>query len=167
MKRIFLVRNAEHALAPLDSWPSDDTGLTKDGRYQAIDIGKVLATCHLTALYSSNRERAKQTAAPTVRRVGLDISYLSNFDAVPLGAYAGLTYREIRDKLGEVHDEILTTPDSTKDYLETGITLDIAAQKAWNELENVARAARNNTSVAIFRQCHHIIDTRPGEPAAP
>lgn len=150
MKRIFLIRNAEHENTASNRWAYDNTGLSEIGKYQAIDIGKELEGLNIATIYSSTRERANQTAVPSCRRLGLISKPSSSFDAASLGKYAGLTYYEIQSLLGDDYNELMVSPEPEKDYLNTGESLTKVADRAWLELKKVVGCARDSTSLAIF-----------------
>lgn len=63
----YLVRHAEKTTE------KNDPSLTADGEQRAQDLAKRLSKINLTAIYSSDYIRTRDTAAPIAKRQGLDV----------------------------------------------------------------------------------------------
>ncbi len=63
---VFLVRHAEKATGK-------DPALTAAGTARALELSKVLADSHITRVYSSDYLRTRLTAAPLVKRLGVEL----------------------------------------------------------------------------------------------
>jgi len=150
MKRVFLVRNGEHEFTSKNAWPLDGTGLSCAGRFQSIDIAKEIERLDIATIYSSTKVRAHDTAKPSGRRLGKVVIQQDAFDAVSLGDFEGKTYLKIQERLGDKYDEIFYYPDPEEDNLSTGETLTVVGDRAWNGLADVTRAAREDSSIAVF-----------------
>lgn len=75
-----------------------DPPLTDLGRMQAEALGERLAGRAVAAVYSSPLERARDTAAPTAQRFGLDVTVLEALRESGLGEAEGLTWAQVRDR---------------------------------------------------------------------
>lgn len=62
------------------------------GRAQAERLGEYVATLGVHALYASPRERARETAEPLARRLGMDILDAPALDEVDYGEWTGLEH---------------------------------------------------------------------------
>lgn len=65
---VFLVRHAEKAPEP-----ASDPGLTPEGRRRASELATLLADAGIDAVWSTDYERTRATAAPLARRLGLQV----------------------------------------------------------------------------------------------
>ena len=74
---IFIVRHAERTGEP-------DPPLNADGLRRAESLAKLLASANVRHFYSSDRLRARQTAAPAAKAAGREVSVIpqSDFDAL-------------------------------------------------------------------------------------
>ncbi len=79
-----------------------DTDLDQVGRRQAERLAARLATHEIHAIYSSDLARARQTAAPLARRLGLHTTARRDLREIDVGSAAGLT----KDELNERHPTI-------------------------------------------------------------
>ena len=77
-----------------------DEGLSELGKTQA----KLFATYlegEFSAIYSSDLERAIQTAEPIAKKLNLQITTDSNLREAHFGIWEGLTYEEVKTKYQE------------------------------------------------------------------
>ena len=66
---IFLVRHAERAA--ISGHVPSDTGLSREGQTRAEDLAQALKDAQITAIYTSEFKRTKETAAPLARSLGI------------------------------------------------------------------------------------------------
>jgi phosphohistidine phosphatase SixA len=66
---IFLVRHAERAA--ISGHVPSDTGLSRDGQTRAQDLARALKDAQITAIYTSEYKRTKETAAPLAKSLGI------------------------------------------------------------------------------------------------
>ena len=90
---IFLVRHAERA-AISGNVPSD-TGLSAAGRKRAEALARVLADAQITAVYTTEYKRTKETAAPVAQSLGIQP------EVIPGDDLRGLTAK-LKASLGNV-----------------------------------------------------------------
>jgi probable phosphoglycerate mutase len=94
--RIIAVRHGE------TSWNADariqgqlDIGLNETGRWQAQRVGKALAEEPITAVYSSDLERAQATAQPISEAKGVPVIPHEGLRERSFGMFEGKTFDEI------------------------------------------------------------------------
>lgn len=68
--KVYLVRHAEKSANP-----PRDPNLTAEGKERAEELAKLLSSKKITAIYSTNYNRTRETAAPLSRQLGLAIQY--------------------------------------------------------------------------------------------
>lgn len=97
---LIVVRHGETS-ANLDGvWHgSTDTPLTERGRAQALRVAAFVAEAYpdATAVYSSDLQRARLTAAPIGRALGLEPLLDVELREYDLGSWEGKTYRELHE----------------------------------------------------------------------
>jgi probable phosphoglycerate mutase len=96
--RIIAVRHGE------TSWNADariqgqlDIGLNETGRWQAQRVGKALADEPITAVYSSDLERAQATAQPISEVKGIPVIPHEGLRERSFGKFEGKTFDEIHE----------------------------------------------------------------------
>jgi probable phosphoglycerate mutase len=96
--RIIAVRHGE------TSWNADariqgqlDIGLNETGRWQAQRVGKALADEPITAVYSSDLERAQATAQPISEVKGIPVIPHEGLRERSFGMFEGKTFDEIHE----------------------------------------------------------------------
>ncbi len=101
MTTFFLVRHATHALlGHVLVGRTPGLGLDAAGRAQAEDLARRLAGEGVTALQSSPRDRARETAAPIARRLGLAVEIEPAIDEIDFGAWGGRAFAALADEPG-------------------------------------------------------------------
>jgi probable phosphoglycerate mutase len=96
--RIIAVRHGE------TSWNADariqgqlDIGLNETGRWQAQRVGQALAEEPITAVYSSDLERAQATAQPISEATGVPVIPHEGLRERSFGMFEGKTFDEIHE----------------------------------------------------------------------
>ena len=82
MTTVFLVRHAEKEAT------GEDPGLSEAGRKRAVALADLLADARITAVFSSEFNRTKQTATPIAERLGLKVTVVPAKDLDALVARA-------------------------------------------------------------------------------
>ncbi|MDB5905304.1 MAG: hypothetical protein JWM26_4182 [Betaproteobacteria bacterium] len=96
MTTLLLVRHASHALVGKAlAGRSEGVRLDERGRRQADLLSQRLAAWSITAVYTSPRERAAETATPLARRLGLDLRIDRAFDEIDFGDWTGKSFDEL------------------------------------------------------------------------
>jgi broad specificity phosphatase PhoE len=99
--RLVLVRHARPADAGLRVFGSLDVQLGPDGIAQAERLIERLADETVTALYSSPLVRARDTARPLARELGLEPVIVPALREIDFGALEGLTPPELEERYPE------------------------------------------------------------------
>ncbi|MGI6551394.1 MAG: histidine phosphatase family protein [Syntrophomonadales bacterium] len=94
-----------------------DVPLSDKGRQEAQMVAERLRDEDITAIYSSDLVRARETAEIIARPHGLPVKVIPEFGEINFGDWEGLTAQEIREKFGE---EVYRT------WLEDPINADIS-----------------------------------------
>ncbi len=98
MTTILLARHGESDWNRDRRWQGHaDRPLTDLGREQARELADRLATTELDAVYSSDLERARATAAIVAELHGLPVRELSDLREVDVGSWSGLTRAEAEE----------------------------------------------------------------------
>ena len=81
---IFLVRHAERAA--ISSHVPSDTGLSEAGRKRAEALARVLKDAQITAVYTTEYKRTRETAAPVAQSLGIQPEVIPGDDLKGLTA---------------------------------------------------------------------------------
>lgn len=99
MTTILLARHGESDWNRERRWQGHaDRPLTERGREQAAALAVRLRDVDLDAVYSSDLERARETAAAVGREQGLGVRVLAELREVDVGSWSGLTRAEAEER---------------------------------------------------------------------
>jgi broad specificity phosphatase PhoE len=123
------------------------TPLSVRGHAQARATGEALATEAISAIYSSDLQRAIQTAAPLAKLTGLRVNTTDAFRERSVGVMEGLTFEDAAEKHPEQYaallrrdfDHVLTGGESYRQLLD----------RAWQKLDEVIKE-NNGGSIVVF-----------------
>ncbi|MCA0242796.1 MAG: histidine phosphatase family protein [Proteobacteria bacterium] len=97
--RVIAVRHGETAWnAETRIQGHTDIALNARGRWQAERLALALAHETVHAIYSSDLQRARDTAAPFARAAGLDVQMAPELRERRFGAFEGLSFSEIESR---------------------------------------------------------------------
>jgi probable phosphoglycerate mutase len=128
--RLCIVRHGETA------WNAEhrvqgqlDVPLNAVGEAQALAAAKVLASERFDVLYSSDLQRARQTAAPTADRISLEVILEKDLRERHYGIFERLTYAEVKTRFPEDYARFLAhdpefsfrTGEALKDFYARSI----------------------------------------------
>jgi len=96
MTRFLLVRHTAHDFLVKGMMAGRQSGvhLNAAGKQQAEELGERLSILPIEAIYCGPLERARETAAPLARKIGLQVQVADEFDEIDIG---GWTNRAIGD----------------------------------------------------------------------
>ncbi len=95
MTTILLARHGQSDWNAETRWQGHaDRPLTQRGREQAFALAERLAAKRLDAVYSSDLQRARDTAVAVAERQGLEVSVDPDLREVDVGSWSGLTRAE-------------------------------------------------------------------------
>lgn len=99
MTTILLARHGESDWNRAKRWQGHaDRPLTDLGKAQAQELANRLAETELDAIYSSDLERARETAEIIARSRGLTVAALPGLREVDVGSWSGLTRAEAEQR---------------------------------------------------------------------
>jgi broad specificity phosphatase PhoE len=101
---ILLARHGESDWNHARRWQGHaDRPLTDRGREQAHELAERLADTELDAVYSSDLQRARETAEIVAAAHGLDVTPLRDLREVDVGSWSGLTRTEAEQRFPEAY----------------------------------------------------------------
>jgi broad specificity phosphatase PhoE len=96
---VILARHGESDWNAAGRWQGHaDRPLTDRGRRQAEELARRLAHLPLDAVYASDLERARDTAAAVAAVQGLEVETVPGLREVDVGSWSGLTQQEAKDR---------------------------------------------------------------------
>ena len=124
-----------------------ETNLTPLGHRQAEATARFLKAYGIDKIYSSDLERAMQTAAPTARLQGLEVIAEPAFREINAGLWEGKLYTQLKEQFGDEYGKWLT--DLGHAHPNGGeSTLELAA-RVYGAVERILQTERGRT-VAVF-----------------
>ena len=88
-----------------------NVALSDTGRKQARFLAERFPVRQLDAIYTSDLDRAKETAECVGKRLGLTVCPEKAFRELSFGDWEGLTYQEISSRWPEEAEKLFTAPD--------------------------------------------------------
>ena len=116
---------------------SSDRELSEAGIRQAGQIAELLGNEELSAIYSSNLRRARQTAELISQPHDLPVLIEEELRELDHGDLEGLTFNEIKNKYGEFLTRWRSEPADIR--VPGGERLADVAERAWNGLNDIAQ----------------------------
>lgn len=111
MSRIFLVRHGETGWHSENRYAgSSDVALTERGHHQARLLAEWSKTAHLSHVYVSPLQRARDTAAPVEQATGLHAHVDERLREVDFGIAEGLTATELKRLFPEAWATFIRDP---------------------------------------------------------
>lgn len=104
MTTILLARHGESDWNRAKRWQGHaDRPLTDAGRAQSRELAERLAETELDAVYSSDLQRARETAEIVAETRDLKVAVLPDLREVDVGSWSGLTRAEAEEKFPEAY----------------------------------------------------------------
>ena len=111
MKKLYLIRHGESEWNILSKVQGQSNArLTKKGIEQATKAAKRLSEEKIDAIYSSDLDRAYDTAKIIADKLNLKVKKLQELREIRFGVWEGLTSSEIQDKYKNEHVIWMTEP---------------------------------------------------------
>jgi alpha-ribazole phosphatase len=112
-QRLYLIRHGEvEGASDSKLIGRTDTPLSARGLEQARELAEVLASAQLSAIYSSDLERARSTAEIIAERSGLKVKQNSVWREIDMGQWEGLPMARIYDETPELVTQLFEDPVS-------------------------------------------------------
>jgi len=147
---LYLVRHGESEANQRDAFLGHcDLPLTERGLAQAKLAAGYLSTLQVDAIYSSDLQRAYQTACCTAQKLGLPVKTDSNLREVDAGQWDNMTFAELREKYAETFG--IWANDIGNAGCDGGETCRQLRRRVMGALTYIARANRGK-KVLVF--CH-------------
>ena len=124
-----------------------NVALSKLGHRQAECLAKHFPVESLEAIYSSDLDRARETAECVAAGFGLPIRLEPSFRELSFGDWEGLTYQEISTKWPEEAKKLFTAPDALR--IPNGETFQELQKRALAKINLLCREHIDKT-VAVF-----------------
>jgi phosphoserine phosphatase len=146
--RMFLVRHGE------TDWNRQgrcqgvtDLELNQSGFRQAEEVAEYLRDEEIHFVYSSNLQRAFQTAQVICRPHGLTVNIEDNFRELDHGEFEGLTFAQIRAAYpGFIHR---WREEPAELRIPGGERLIDVAKRAWNGVDRIIQRQRSDATVVV------------------
>lgn len=92
MALIYLARHGEHDEVGHRLSGRSEIGLNARGRAQAQSLVDLLDGCPIAAMYTSPRQRARETAAPLAGALGTPVAVTPALDEIDFGSFTGRSF---------------------------------------------------------------------------
>jgi phosphoserine phosphatase len=113
---ILLARHGESDWNRTKRWQGfADRPLTELGRRQAVELADRLKETALDAVFSSDLQRARETAEIVARTKGLPVKVLSDLREVDVGSWSGLTRAEAESRFPAAYGRWLQGAEGWED----------------------------------------------------
>ncbi len=148
MLEIYLIRHG------LTSWNkekrfqgSQDIPLAKEGIIQAEKTKNRVKNLHFTAVYSSDLQRAYQTARIIADSQGLAVTSLPEIREICMGDWEGMIWDEIEREYSEILQVWKTTP--SKAEVPNGERLEEVGRRAYRTLWDLAQKHKDDQRILL------------------
>lgn len=124
-----------------------DIPLNEIGFEQAAKAGQRLRDEKVTAIYSSDLLRAKQTAQVIAREHKLPVTVMPEFREINFGIWEGKTYKEIKELYPEMLNIWLSKPQELK--IPKGETFQEMLTRSWQGLKELLTKHKDETIIIV------------------
>ena len=124
-----------------------NVALSDTGRKQARFLAERFPVRQLDAIYTSDLDRAKETAECVGKRLGLTVCQEIAFRELSFGDWEGLTYQEISSRWPEEAEKLFTAPDEL--VIPHGETFQDLQKRALDKIYSLYEKHIDQT-VAVF-----------------
>ena len=136
MTTILLARHGESDWNRTKRWQGfADRPLTELGRRQASELGERLEDTELDAIYSSDLQRARETAEVVARMKSLTVETTPDLREVDVGSWSGLTRAEAETRYPEAYARWLQGAEGWDD----GETYDQLGERVVRAIQRIAK----------------------------
>ncbi len=124
-----------------------DIELNQNGRRQIKELAQSLKSEEISAVYSSDLRRAKDTAVQIAKFHNLSINVDPDLREMNQGKFEGLSFIEIRELYSELLTEWRKDPESVR--IPGGETLIEVQERAWKSVQRIIKTHHNENVVAV------------------
>ncbi len=148
MMRLILVRHGQTEWNAGGRYQGQsNVALSDTGRKQARFLAERFPVRQLDAIYTSDLDRAKETAECVGKRLGLTVCPEKAFRELSFGDWEGLTYQEISSRWPEEAEKLFTAPDEL--VIPHGETFQDLQKRALDKIYSLYEKHIDQT-VAVF-----------------
>ena len=148
MMRLILVRHGQTEWNAGGRYQGQsNVALSDTGRKQARFLAERFPVRQLDAIYTSDLDRAKETAECVGKRLGLTVCPAEAFRELSFGDWEGLTYQEISSRWPEEAEKLFTAPDEL--VIPHGETFQDLQKRALDKIYSLYEKHIDQT-VAVF-----------------
>ena len=148
MMRLILVRHGQTEWNAGGRYQGQsNVALSELGRRQAECLAGNFPVQSLDAIYSSDLDRARETAECVGRKFGVPVCLEPSFRELSFGDWEGLTYQEISTRWPEEANKLFTAPDTLK--IPNGETFQDLQKRALAKIDILYKEHIDET-VAVF-----------------
>jgi broad specificity phosphatase PhoE len=143
---ILLARHGESDWNRSKRWQGfADRPLTELGRRQAIELAERLEATELDAVYSSDLQRARETAEIVARTRGLNVETTPDLREVDVGSWSGLTRAEAEARFPENYARWLQGGEGWDD----GETYDQLGERVVRAIQRIAKEGEGQRVLVV------------------
>lgn len=124
-----------------------NVALSELGRKQAKCLAENFPVQSLDAIYSSDLDRARETAEYVGRKIDVSVCLEPAFRELSFGDWEGLTYQEISSRWPEEANKLFTAPDKLK--IPNGETFQELQKRALTKINILCKEYIDKT-IAVF-----------------
>ncbi|MCB9501307.1 MAG: histidine phosphatase family protein [Deferribacteres bacterium] len=107
--QVLIIRHGQTEWNAVDRFQGHlDTNLSELGKKQAEAVAKRVKDFPITAIYSSDLKRARQTAQPIANKFNLSVQLDKDLRERHMGIFQGLTFAEIKEKHPDDYQKFMT-----------------------------------------------------------
>lgn len=148
LAKVIFVRHGQTAWNDLGIYQGHtDIPLNEVGLEQGAKVAQRLKNENISAVYSSDLLRAKQTAELIAKEHNLPVTTLPEFREINFGIWEGKSFKEINEKYPEMLKIWLTEPQDLK--IPQGETFTEMISRAWPALTKLLVNHNNETIVIV------------------
>ena len=124
-----------------------DFGLSDLGKEQAKQLSLYFNLGDITTIYSSDLNRAMQTAEPTATKLKLDIKQEENLREANFGTWEGLTYKEVKENFPNEYNAWHKNYHIRPPWFES---FELHQNRIKRVIEKILKAHSKDEKVAVF-----------------
>lgn len=146
--RIILVRHgAPIAAAQGRVYGKLDVGLSEKGRAQIAETVRWLKKFDLSAIYTSPRIRATESARLAAQEFGLNFAVENRFAEIDFGDFEGATYDDVKERFPEIYNLWMTRP--TEIEFPDGESFSAMRRRVLAAIDEIKTRHTNQTAVVF------------------
>jgi len=152
MGRIYLARHGQVESNRANAYiGSTDLPLNDAGRHQAQLIADRLEQKDISAVYSSDLARARDTAEVLASRLGLPVKVVSELRELDYGEWENMPEVEVPERYGDVFHGWLANPVDVR--VPGGETVRELMDRAWPALLRIAETCVKSNAFVVAHKC--------------